>query len=86
MGLVASLEHWDSGSCGVGHNCVSDLIPSLRTPHASPQGRQKKKQEEEEGEGKEEEGGGDGEGEELELNEQVKCIKKQTLKTSMLEV
>ena len=57
MGLVASLEHWDSGSCGVGHNCVSDLIPSLRTPHASPQGRQKKsrKKKKEKGKKKKEE-------------------------------
>ena len=64
MGSVASWERWEAGlipgpsqwikglallSCGVGHNCCSDLIPGQGTPNAGGQLKKKKKTNKHEG-------------------------------------
>ena len=58
-GSAASWEHWDAGSslarhsglriqhtCGLGHNCGSDVIPGPGTPYAPGAKKKKKKKKE----------------------------------------
>ena len=36
---------WHCRSCGLGHNCSSDLIPGPETPYSEGQPKKKKKEE-----------------------------------------